>query len=226
MQRLDAVKSIKRRLGFWSAHDDEIVLELRDGQKRLEQGILLPRGGIFLPWFLVTEITTRLMVAGEERVPLPTGADEFLGELEEGALWIYDQNAEAESQWQPLSKDDIDFLKNDQPGTGTPRAYSQSGVYFRLKPTPDSDAEANKVLKLLYKKRDATLDNDDTENNWLKYAHELMIGEAGLIVAQALRDVEAEKIFTAVRAEERQRLYLTTEARLHDNRRYVIGGRD
>lgn len=223
MTRDEATASVKRRLGFWSGNDSEIALELQDAQKRLEQGIVLPRGGIFLPWFLMSEVATAAMVDGEERVPIPS---DFLGELEEGALWLYDPNADTDSQFKPLSKDDLDFLKSAEPGTGSPLAYSQSGVYFRLKPTPDSDNATNKSLKLLYKRADSLLTDGTTENNWLKYAHELMIGEAGKIIAQALRDQQAIGIFDNVIVVERQRLYLQTESRLHDNRRYVIGGMD
>ena len=223
MTRDEAVASVKRRLGFWSGNDDEIATELQQAQVRLEQGIVLPRGGIFLPWFLMSEVATAAMIDGEERVPIP---NDFLGELEEGALWLYDPDADTDSQFIPLSKDDLDFLKSAEPGTGTPVAYSQSGVYFRLKPTPDSDNASTKSLKLLYKSKDAILTDGATENSWLKYAHELMIGESGKIIAQALRDQQAIGIFDTVITVERQRLYMATESRLHDNRRYIIGGPD
>jgi hypothetical protein len=223
MTRDQITAAIKRRLGFWTGNDSEIATELQEAQIRLEQGIVLPKGGIFLPWFLVSEVASAAMVSGEERSPLPT---DFLSELEEGALWLYDANAPTDTQFKPLAKDDLDFLKADQPGTGSPVAYSQSGTYFRLKPTPDSSAAANKSLKLLYRAKDAILSTGVSENNWTKYAHELMVGEAGTMIAQSLRDPTAAKIFGDTVVVERHRLYMATESRLHENRRYIIGGED
>ena len=225
MTRDDAVAHVKRRLGFFTKRDNEIVIELQTMQRNLENGILIPQqtGGIFLPWFLVSEMSTHTITSGEERIVIP---EDMVNELEEGSLWLFEATAEPEDQWKPLSKDDLDYLKAQLPGEGEPKAYATSGFYFRLKPTPDAASATSKVLKMMYRERDAVLTTPGSENKWLLHAPLLLVGEAGLAIASSLRDTAAVTVFNSLRQEEAKRLFLATEMRLHVNRRYVMGGED
>lgn len=219
MLRDAAISHIKRRLGFYTKKDSDILDELQGAQERLESGILVPSGGgIFLPWFLISEIASITATTDEERIPLPT---DFLREVTEDGFWLFDSTADAESQWTPLRKDDLDFLRGEDPGSGSPVAYASLGGYFRLKPTPDD----SQVLKLIYFNKDTVLSSNIT-NQWLTYSPFLLIGEAGREMALALRDKEATSHFQGLTQMEAQRLFASNEARMHDNRSYVMGGED
>ena len=218
-----AVNRIQQRLGRRSDLSTEIVNELNDAQDRLEGGVQLlpPFTGVFLPWFLRSEVGSFSTVAGEERVALPC---DFIREVEEDALWYFNPDAEeVEDEWVELVKDSTDFLRGDKPGSGPPEKYSIDGAYFRIFPTPDDVYE----LKFVCFKRaaDATI-SPDVETVWLKHAPYLVIGEAGYEMAMILRDQNAVQYFDKMKKEEAQRLFVTHEAREHDNRRYAMGDQD
>lgn len=209
MDRSAAVIRVQRILAFKTTLSSEIIDALQDTQVELERDP-------FLPWFLISEVTSASTVDGEERVALPTG---FIREYEDDALWYFDGTAAVDEQWSELVKDDIQFLRGLHPGEGKPQAYALDELYFRIFPTPD-DAY---TLKTIFYKADTTL-STDVENAWLQYAHELMIGEAGLKLAVPLRDREAEVRFERMASRGRNRLITETEARAGEGRRYVMGG--
>ena len=217
MQRIKASARIQRALGFRSDLATPIVEELQDAQRKFEQGIILPSGGTYFPWFLTTEISSIYTTINEERVAIP---DDFIQEVEEDALWYY--NSVNDPAWILLNKDDLDFLRNSDLGTGAPQSYALDASYFRIFPTPDAAYQ----MKMMYIGKDATLDDDTTENKWLKNAPELLMGEAGMVIAAAARDKDAIAIFQQMRTEAVNRLFIQTEARKHENRTYAMGGPD
>src|SRR5262249_7891893 len=147
--------------------------------------------GSFLPWFLETEVSSILTTINEERVPLPT---DFLGEVEQDALWYYNPTAATSSPpvnpWIQLRKDDLDFLRGDQVGSGPPQMYAFQGKYFRIFPLPDMTY----TLKMIYYAQDAVI-SLTTENKWLKNIPWLLIGDAGSQLAISLRDDKAFNFF-------------------------------
>lgn len=212
MLRSVAVDRIQVKLGFRTDQEANIILALQDSQAKLE---LRP----LLPWFLKTEISSISTVADEERVPLPA---DFIREDEESALWYFDATAtEDEEKWNELIKDDQSVLRHAHPGEGVPLNYSIHGTYFRIFPTPD-DAY---LLKLAYYAKAALL-TSNIENVWLEHASDLMIGLAGKDIATTLRDADAIAIFKDMIAEGQEQLTIDTEARRHENQRYIIGGLD
>ena len=212
MLRADVVARIQRKLGFRDDQETNIINALQDAQLKLERRPLLP-------WFLRTEISSVSTVSGEERVGLPTN---FLREDEESALWYFNGTATDDAdKWTELIKDDLSVLRNAHPGEGPPTNYAISGNYYRIFPTPDDIY----LLKQIFMGKDTVLDTN-IENEWLKYASDLMIGLAGLDTATVLRDADAIAVFDRMIREGQEQLTIDTEARRHENTRYIIGGLD
>lgn len=200
MTRDEAVAVIKRRLGYYEKKDADIVTELGISQRMLENGVKLPPrngmdGGIFMPWFLTSEIQSAVTQVNEQRVPFPTPVasvhDGFLAEIEDAALWILDPDAEAEDPWLQLKKMPFDQVIAKYPGTGLPKAYDTIGSYFRVGPTP---LEAY-TLKIISANRDLIPSTGGGTNKWLTYAPEVLWGHTGLTMAASLRDQGALTVF-------------------------------
>lgn len=231
MNRGEAVAAIKRRLGYYEKKDADIVSELTISQRQLENGVKLPPrngqdGGIFMPWFLTSEIQSATTTIGEPRVAVPAAVasthDGFLSEVEDAALWILDPDADADDPWLELKKMPFDQIVQKYPGTDIPKAYDLIGSYFRLGPTPDAVYN----LKLITCNRDLIPSADDKTNKWLTHAPEVLWAHCGLSMATSLRDQGALTIFKQTFIDGVWSLFFNTESRLHTNRRYVMGGDD
>ncbi|MFQ5741990.1 MAG: hypothetical protein ACE5HV_00195 [Acidobacteriota bacterium] len=213
MTRDEAVTEVQRGLGFRTDLATEIITALKTVQSELERRATLP-------WFLLTEVASASTVKDEERVPVPS---DFLREYEEDALHYFNgaTGVADEDVWTPLAKDDLEFLRDELPGSGAPQAYALDVKYFRVFPTPD----AVYTLKQIYYKTDTVL-NSNIENQWLKYAHALLIGEAGIKIASGLRDKEGLPLFQSMAQRGANDLLVENEARAHEGRRYIMGGPD
>lgn len=141
-------------------------------EAQLLQEVKLERNE-WLPWFLETEIASTETVAGEERVQWPS---DFLGEIEEQALWLYVES-EGNSMI-PLRKMTYDEMIARYPGAGRPLAYASGAEYIYLRPIPD----AAYILRMRYYAKDVVLDIN-IENKWLKYASDVVLAELGLVMA-------------------------------------------
>lgn len=231
MNRGEAIAAIKRRLSFYEKKDADIVAELTISQRKLENGVKLPPrngqdGGIFMPWFLNSEIQSAMTTINEQRVAVPAAVPAshsgFLAELEGAALWILDPDAEADDPWIELEKMPFDLLQQKYPGTGMPKAYDLLGFYFRLGPTP----QAVYNLKIITSNGDLIPATDGETNKWLTYAPEVLYAHAGLTMASTLRDQGAIQLLRQEYVDGVWSLFFNTEARLHTNQRYVMGGED
>lgn len=211
MDRDNAVIRVQQALSFKTTLSAQIVLALQDSQIELEQDA-------FLPWFLQTDIVDLATINGTETVTLPPG---FLREVEDDALYYFDGTANVDERFTVLGKSDTEFLRGLHPGEGKPKMYALEPTFFRIFPTPD----AIYVLKLMYYKAALPL-TSNIENKWLLYAHELMIGEAIMKIAQPINDASAEKKGEQMSARGRARLITGTEARTQENNRPVMGGED
>lgn len=209
MLRDGAVSLIKRGLGYRSTGDADIVETMQFVQTTLEHEAVLP-------WFLISELLSIATVTNEQRVLMPTG---FLREIEEGALWRHDSSV-SPAKWTELKKDDFDFLQVKQQGAGPPQWYSLMGQYFRLYPTPD----AVYPLKLVCYLADADL-STNIENLWLKHAPDILIADTGKGLAADLGNKDALKRYGTDSLIAHARLNTETEARMHANRSYAVGGR-
>src|SRR3990167_5468205 len=188
MIRSLAVSRIQLYLGFRGDKSAEIITAIQDAQQELEQGT-------FLPWFLLSDPLSLSTVANDEKIAL-TSVTGFLREDEESSLFYYNSTADADERWVELDKLSLRELREAfQDETGAPEAYALDDTYLRIGPIPD----AVYSLRMSYYKAETVL-STDVENQWLKYAHQLMIGKAGQKIALALRDKEAFDYFTSQEA--------------------------
>lgn len=175
----------------------------------------LLEGSPVLPWFLLNDsITTLATTLGVETVTLPAT---FLREVEDDGLRVQD----AQGTWHDIHKDDLPAIRNahPEPETGRPVLYYLGNTQLFLRPIPDA------IYTLRYRAylRDTAL-STNIENNWLKYAADLVIAETGIIMASRyLRDAEAAQVMLQDVAIARGRLTIADEARKHASRNYNMG---
>jgi hypothetical protein len=191
--RDEALTRIRFRLGNRSASylPTELIAEIKYAQIQLEDMLLKTP-----PWFLLTEFATEETAVGEERVPEPTN---FLAEYEDGVLYRFD--ASATDPWIELGKGFFDAEKAFYTTAGAPVKYSKVGTYFVLHPTPDLVY----TLKMKYYKRDTVL-NTNIENQWLKYAPNILIARTGLNVSESVKDRDSARFFAGLYAESERAL--------------------
>jgi len=206
MTRDEVVTMLKARLSRFNdtTLDAKVILELKAAQSRLE-------GMAVLPWFLVSERATTETIAGDERVQVP---DDMIREVDEAALYYRAANG-AEY---PLRKMDREDLAGRYAAEGdVPRAYALQGEYFRLRPVPSKQI----TLVMSYYKKDEVLD-DDIENGWLRHYPDLLMAEAGIILAAGYtKNKEALQLFTSMRSSELDRLMRNEQARKDANYEYM-----
>lgn len=203
MLRDTAISIIARRLGKRTDLDDQILDEMQLVQEVMEHADMLP-------FFLLTELATASTEVGEERVKIPT---DFLKEYEAGALWYYDSTDD--QIWFPLKRREIEELKGAFTDDGPPQYYALAGEYYRIAPVPDDVY----TLKMLYYGQDALL-TSNIENQWLKYAPELMIAETGLRVAAYIQNDKLVAIFQQNQQMAYEKFWRYCEARKHSNQDY------
>lgn len=211
----DAVSEVAARLGNRTDLNAKIKTQLGNVQE-----FTLERAPV-LPWYLVTEDTWTTTSSGEERLLLPT---DFLREFEPSSLWYYDSTLDA--PWNPLTKLDYEDIRyalgRTLTATGKPTHYSMEGKYFRLGPEPDGAYR----IQMRYYKQDAnarTLNGQDT-NLWLTNSAELLLAMACVKMARQLRyRDEAQEQFQRDQVEQENIFFKNHHARIHANRRYVMG---
>lgn len=204
----EAVTLMKRRMARFSSSttmDDDVLIELKQAQTRLE---LSPE----LPWFILSERSFIDTVANEPRIIVP---DDMIREYEEGALWVLDEEG-AEHEIKKRLWDDIKSdPRFDTPAR--PSRYALVGEYFRLRPVPN----AIYTVRMIFFQQQPIITLGE-ENNWLKWVPDLVIAEAGVIMASSyIKNDEAAKMFSEMLAKEEIRLAIASEAREHANHKYV-----
>lgn len=167
----------------------------------------------WLPWFLITEIAETTTTANEERIAVP---DDFLAEVEEDCLWLYDTTQDV--VWYPLKKMDHDDLRRKYPEPGRPKAYALINQYFVLGPVPDEEF----TIKMKYYAQDVS-PTTNIQNQWLKYAADVVIAELGQIMAgQHMQNTALAETFKTAAAEAWNRLYTQHVARTEANQSRVM----
>jgi hypothetical protein len=208
MTRDEVVDILLRRLTRFNdtVMQDYVVDELQLAQRRLEKDTVLP-------WFLISEIVWTDTDIDEERVPTP---QDFLREVDEDAVWY----RKTDGTRKPLRKMTYDDMTARFSEVGEPVAYALLGRYFRVKPLPTVGTKYR--IEMIYYKKDLALDSN-IENCWLEHYPDLMMAEAGRILAkrylkndQLVRDF-AEDIMT-----EKRRLAVHEQARKDANRDYWL----
>jgi len=202
MLRSAAVQRINRAIGFRPSGNPleaTIVLALQEAQRDLERGKTLPK-------FLLQENQTLTLVTGSHTVAKPSG---FIRENDETRIRFF-----------PATSDVPRFLS---------RRYYIDAVEANVRSSTDPDTTVEPVAPSVYVVRKSTIDfitvadvnytlfwdyykaadelTSDIENAWLVSnpatpelgAPEWLIGEAGLRVAQDLRDQMAIQTFSTIR---------------------------
>ena len=210
MLRDEAISLIALQLGNRTDLNATILTVLQHVQETILEG-----DARNLPWFLLKEDSTTTVPTGATRVALPT---DFLLEEEDWCL----ARENADRSLTILEKDDYDFLLNKwSTASGTVEAYSLNGDYFYLFPAMAAD----QVLHMRYLGRDASLGTGNIQNNWLKYAADLLIAKTGeYIASRVLQNVELAARFQNDAVQAANRLYTLNEARQHAGRNYIMGG--
>ena len=168
----------------------------------------------WLPWFLVTEESEALLVAGERRLPLPT---DFLSELEESALWLELTDGTTEE----LPKGAFDVLARKHQGEGKPLAYSVQGEYFHLFPIPDLPYK----VFMRYNQKDSRITDEGTPSRWLKYCADLVLAELGFVLAgKHIKDAGLAAAFQADAQASWKKLYDRHIAQQEINQARSMGG--
>lgn len=179
--------------------DALILLELQAAQLRLEEAPTLPD-------FLITEESSQVVIEGEARVAIP---DDFIREVESDAMQV--ENTEVvPSTKTTLTKDFYDAIRYRYASdVEMPRKYALSGGYFRLRPVPN---KGTYLLWMTYYAHDVLVTLNDA-NRWLTYNPDLLMSEAGVVVATSLGNEKALSLFSNLRAEAMKLLAVNTIAR-------------
>lgn len=204
----ELVALLQQRLGSRDDLETRIKTEVT-----LVQATILEGTGAFKPWFLQSDITTLVTVAGNSTVAYPT---DYLSELEDNMLWYQDSG----ETWHKLNKKSHDYILEKALDPGAPRYFSVGASSFFLGPEPD----AAYSLRFRYYHKDTVLSADGDTNLWLTHAPDLMLAEVGAIIAKYhTQDVARMELFANDAAIARQRLFVLHEAKQNVNRVYTFG---
>lgn len=211
MYRDTLIAQLQYRLGNRTGLEAKMIAEMDFVQQTLCEGT-----GAFTPWFLETEIASVSTQVDEERVQLP---EDFLGEIEDQALWLYDATNE-DAPYTELHKSSYDRLILRHQIAGIPSEYAMAGDYFLLRPIPDDIY----TIRMRYYAQDVLPSTGNIENKWLKEAPDLILAELGTIIAgEYIRNPQLAAEYAQKATIARDRLYKRHERRMHANRTYGMG---
>lgn len=162
------------RMGNVRGQDSAIQSEIAAAVDRLE-------AREFHPWFLLSEMNFYTTKIGEPRVPLPKG---FIGEYEEGSLFIYDANGKQVT----LCKKSLDQIVDMNQDAGMPVYYALTNTYFRLYPVSDVPYK----IEMIFYRKSEFLKFEAGENPWYDDASELVVAETVWAMLSARRDQRAD----------------------------------
>lgn len=202
MTRNEAVDYIAQRIGRRNDLATQIIMELRMAQMQEES--VEP-----LPWFLFKRAPITL---NAEYVALPSDfiREQFDG-LSEGAILMDDDTV--------LEKTDFETARGVT-GTGRPKVYTLLGSELMLRPVPDTTYNAT----YFYYAHDQVL-STDIENQWLKYAPEVLISRAAMEMALFIRELGLVDHFSTLYRAAREDLDRLTQSRALTSARLLrIGG--
>lgn len=196
MTRDEHVTMIAARLGSRTDLNTEIITMMQRVQA------LNLEGGAFLPWFLMGTVSLSLS-AGQSSVSLPS---DFLRPLEDATVRMY-----------PTSDDDdlseLDVLLPDALAAASVDAGTPESIVFL-----DTTAIFDKVADVAYTvyftgySRDTSL-STNVENDWLKWAGDLVEAEVLLKMAVRLQNPALAKEAKEEIVSAKDRLWRMHEAR-------------
>jgi len=215
MTRAELVAEIRKKLGYNTGLTESYITDAIDNAQDMMED--MPES----PWFMTQELQSLATIADTETVALPT---DFKREIEEAELWYYDSTAT--EPWTELAKGSIPELRhyysNVTQTSYKPKAYAVSASNIYIFPEPD----AVYVLKWTYMGALTKMAADGDTNGWSLYAPYVLIGKAGMLLADNNRDKIGRGVFEKIYAEAYQRLWRMNEAREHAGQTYQRGGAD
>jgi len=189
MDRAEAIRIIKRGLGFRQTQDDAIIAALQEAQRNLELGHSLPS------WLLAYDQPVTV-TAGDGNITLPVG---FLRLHDDYELYYINNNSARvfiprrnyTEAYQAYVASGTENDEVDEATSSYPQVWVQRGKTSGLLiPTPTVSFTAYLTH---YKAADTLQVN--TTNAWLDHAPDVLIGMAGMTVAGNLRDTAAYNTF-------------------------------
>lgn len=193
MLRSAAVARIQQGLGFRSDQADAIVSALLEEQRDLEKGETLPE-------FMLREDQSLNLVAGTNSVALPT---DFLRRAKTLIHYVPIYSTRSKDiPWRDFDEARNAYSRFDPHGPEVV-AIRQSTLWFE--PLPDQ----NYTLTWSYYRK-ADLLTSDIENLWLANAPELLIGGAGVRIAQDMRNQTAVQLFATMRQRAKDSVFKET----------------
>lgn len=185
------MKRILSRSGD-TAIDAEILDELQMSQERLERGVTLPP--------FLRSLSTIVKSGAHSTIDLVADLPTFLRMDDYAALSVLDPSiAATDEQYVPVRLIDYELLLSKQLGTvdGLPTYAARVGdvIHVRGKQT------VGRTYQLSCYIADTAVAAGTTENKWQKRLPDLLMGDAGMNIAQAKRDAAAVKRFTEMKLE-------------------------
>jgi len=190
--------------------DTDFELQLRDELLSIQYDLEHMN---LCPWFLDSDET--LLQTPNDGTRLVAPLSGFLCMIPDQPLYYVD----ADGYTHELLKHNYSYNVKHHGGYGKPVAYTENGGGFLIFPIPDQVYN----LSLIYSKADQVL-NSNIENNWLKYARDLL--EARLVmkaVTNYTQDSSQVRIAPADVQRALQRLMAETEAKREINADLAIG---
>lgn len=207
MTRDEAVAKIQGLLG----HREDLVTRIQTSIMHVQRDL---ESNPELPFFMRTISDPALAtVADVNVIAKPAG---FIREWDEAPLSIT-----FETKVYGLVKDSPAYLRQRYSESTRPMGYSEIGTSFYLFPTPT----AIYPMQMVYYGRQPVLDSN-IENGWLEFLPNLIIGQAGFIVASGVRDAKAAETFAAMASAGTAKLNTMTTAQDEAGTRRVMGGED
>ena len=209
MIRADAVKRVQQLLGFRTDLQEDIEIALRQAQEKAENGSMH-----FLPWFLRKDFTATIQPADTD-VLLP---QDFIREYE------HDVDAVFVSGLGPIKR--VPHISSEGQGSMI------GGFSYAIKYDADEEASIltfwprfsqEAVLTISYYAEARILDGD-IENSWLKYASQYIIGLAGEVIAEGLKDMKAVERFLNEQSEGRSAILVQDAAYRSGTHKPQFGG--
>jgi len=213
----DLVSRIKYRLSRQqdSSIDARIVAELAAAQESFE-------GGTTLPWFLNVQLPYEVSNAHDNFSVL--NFPDFLRIAEDDYALRVEDLTQTDETLLKLSRQDtyeklIGYLPGTADATTLPVAYCILGntIHIRKKQV------VTRNYYLSYFRKDQTIPAANVSTLWSTYVPDLLAAEAGIQVAQYLRDTAAIKFFMGLRSVKFAELVRRNQAVQDADQNYVMG---
>lgn len=202
MEVSEIVKLLKGRLSrFTNAStklDEFFEGEIRTAQTRLERRAALPS-------FLIKRVEGTVL-QGQGQIELPPDMLRLI-DSENSPVSI-----KVGSAWRPLFKEDVEFAEElyGAAGEDTPRCFVVEGDAIYLYPAADKTYP----VRLRYYAAEPVLVSPSSQNKWTSKATELLMSEAGVILASGyLQHQEAVIMFEGLRREAERNLFAADAAK-------------